>query len=78
MVLARRHAGKREMKILFNTGVFGRHGIERALTNILLELPIADNQYVLHQIYELDYKSQFLDEIDSNVIHDCALPRTSF
>ncbi len=66
------------MKILFNTGVFGRHGIERALTNILLELPIADNQYVLHQIYELDYKSQFLDEIDSNVIHDCALPRTSF
>ncbi|MBU3585118.1 glycosyltransferase [Polynucleobacter sp. AM-26B4] len=66
------------MKIIFNTGVFGKHGIERALSNILLELPPAVNQYILHQIYELDFKSQFLDEINSIVTHDCALPRISF
>jgi glycosyltransferase involved in cell wall biosynthesis len=66
------------MKILFNTGVFGKHGIERALTNILLELPRADNTFILHQIYELDHKSPFLSEISDAVNHDCALPRTSF
>jgi glycosyltransferase involved in cell wall biosynthesis len=66
------------MKIFFNTGVFGKHGIERALSNILLELPQANNTYILHQIYELDYKSPFLTEICDVVTHDCALPRTSF
>lgn len=66
------------MKIIFNTGVFGKHGIERALTNILLELPKAGNEYILHQIYELDYKSQFLEEIKHTITQDCALPRTSF
>lgn len=66
------------MKILFNTGVFGKHGIERALTNILLELPQADNTFILHQIYELDHKSPFLSEISDAVNHDCALPRASF
>lgn len=66
------------MKILFNTGVFGKHGIERALTNILLELPRAQNTFILHQIYELDHKSPFLTEMGDAVSHDCALPRTSF
>jgi glycosyltransferase involved in cell wall biosynthesis len=66
------------MRILFNTGVFGKHGIERALSNILLELPQANNTYILHQIYELAHKSPFLTEICDVVTHDCALPRTSF
>jgi glycosyltransferase involved in cell wall biosynthesis len=66
------------MKLLFNTGVFGKHGIERALTNILLELPRADNTYILHNIYELEHKSPFLTEIFDVVSHDCALPRTRF
>jgi glycosyltransferase involved in cell wall biosynthesis len=66
------------MKVLFNTGVFGKHGIERALTNIFLELPRADNTFILHQIYELDQKSPFLTEISDDLSHDCALPRTSF
>lgn len=66
------------MKVLFNTGVYGKHGIERALTNILLELPQANNTFILHQIYELDHKSPFLEEIGDVVSHDCALPRTSF
>jgi glycosyltransferase involved in cell wall biosynthesis len=66
------------MKLLFNTGVFGKHGIERALTNILLELPQTDNTYILHNIYELEHKSPFLTEICDVVSYDCALPRKSF
>jgi glycosyltransferase involved in cell wall biosynthesis len=66
------------MKILFNTGVFGKHGIERALTNILLGLPKTDNTYILHNIYEMEHKSPFMTEIYHVVIHDYALPLTSF
>jgi glycosyltransferase involved in cell wall biosynthesis len=66
------------MKVLFNTGVFGKHGIERALTNILLELPQTNNTYILHQIYEPDHKSPLLTEICNVVSLDCALPRASF
>ncbi len=78
MVLAWGHVGTRKMKILFNTGVFGKHGIERALTNILLKLPQEDNTFILHKIYELRHKSPFLKEINNLVSHDCALPCTSF
>ena len=66
------------MKILFNTGVFGKHGIEHALVNLLIELPKEQHQYVLHKIYELDNLSPLLKEIQDIVTQDCSLPRTSF
>jgi glycosyltransferase involved in cell wall biosynthesis len=66
------------MKILFNTGVFGKHGIEHALVNLLLELPQEQHQYILHQIYELDQPSPLLENIKHIVARACSLPRTSF
>ena len=66
------------MKILFNTGVFGKHGIEHALVNLLLELPQEQHQYILHQIYELDQPSPLLENIKHIVAGDCSLPQTSF
>ncbi len=66
------------MKILFNTGVFGKHGIEHALVNLLIELPKENHQYILHKIYELDNLSPLINEIQDIVIQDCSLPRTSF
>lgn len=66
------------MKILFNTGVFGKHGIEHALVNLLLEMPQEEHQYILHQIYELDNPSPLLGSIQNIVTKDCSLPRTSF
>ncbi len=66
------------MKIIFNTGVFGKHGIEHALASILLELPQDIHQYILHQIYELDHPSPLLEDIKHLVKPDCSLPRTSF
>ena len=66
------------MKILFNTGVFGKHGIEHALSNILSELPQDQHQYILHQIYELDQPSPLLDDIQHLAKPSCSLPRTSF
>ncbi len=66
------------MKILFNTGVFGKHGIEHALVNLLLELPQEQHQYILHQIYELDQPSPLLENIKHIVARDCSLPKTSF
>lgn len=78
MVLVGCHASAREMKILFNTGVFGKHGIEHALVNLLLELPQEEHQYILHQIYELDNLSPLFDSIQNIATKDCSLPRTSF
>ncbi|MDA0237517.1 MAG: glycosyltransferase [Proteobacteria bacterium] len=66
------------MKIIFNTGVFGRHGIENALVNLMLELPQAEHQYMLHQIYELDHLSPLIDKITHALVQECSLPRTSF
>lgn len=66
------------MKILFNTGVFGKHGIEHALVNLLLKLPQEEHQYILHQIYELDNPSPLLGSIQNIATKDCSLPRTSF
>ncbi len=66
------------MKILFNTGVFGKHGIEHALVNLLVQLPQEQHQYILHKIYELDNLSPLINEIQDIVTQDCSLPRTSF
>jgi len=66
------------MKILFNTGVFGKHGIEHALVNLLVQLPREEHQYVLHKIYELDNLSPLINEVKHLVTQDCSLPRTSF
>jgi len=66
------------MKIIFNTGVFGKNGIEHALVNLLLELDQTHHQFILHQIYELDEDSPLLDKIKHMVVKDCSLPRTSF
>lgn len=66
------------MKILFNTGVFGKHGIEHALVNLLVQLPREGHQYVLHNIYELDNLSPLINEVKHLVMQDCSLPRISF
>lgn len=78
MVLARRHVSLRKMKVLFNTGVFGKHGIEHALVNILPELPQTEYKYILHQIYEPDSPSPLLNNIKSLITQDISLPRDSF
>lgn len=66
------------MKIIFNTGVFGKHGIEHALVNLLTALPKTEHEYILHKIYELDELSPLIDQVKELVTQDCSLPRTSF
>ena len=66
------------MKIIFNTGVFGKHGIENALVNLLLELPVNEHEYILHNIFQLDQKSPLLNAIEQIVTQDCSLPRSTF
>ncbi len=66
------------MKIIFNVGVFGKHGIEHALVNLLTELPQNSHQYILHEIYELDNISPLWHQIKNIVERHCSLPRSSF
>ena len=66
------------MKILFNLGVFGKHGVEHALINILPQLRVPNSQFYLHEIYEPDYPSPLLEKIKDFTIHICSLPRHSF
>ena len=78
MVLDGRYVIPGKMKIIFNTGVFGKHGIERALTTLLRELPREKHEYILHQIFQLDYVSPLMSEVAEHVTHDCSLPLNTF
>ncbi len=66
------------MKILFNTGVFGKHGIEHALINLIRKIKSPDLELILHEIYEPDKKSPLFSDISEYVIHKCSLPRSTF
>jgi hypothetical protein len=66
------------MKILFNLGVFGKHGVEHSLINILPQLRVPNSQIYLHEIYEPDYPSPLLEKIKDFTVHICSLPRHSF
>ena len=45
------------MKILFNLGVFGKHGVEHALINLIREIKLTAVEITIHEIYEPDKKS---------------------
>jgi hypothetical protein len=66
------------MKLLFNLGVFGKHGVEHALVNLLPQIKTPDLQIWLHEIYEPDHKSPLLEKIKNFTTQICSLPRTSF
>lgn len=66
------------MKVLFNLGVFGKHGVEHALVNLLTQIKIPQLQLFIHEIYEPDQRSPLLEKIKSFTTHLCSLPRTSF
>ncbi len=66
------------MKILFNVGVFGKHGVEHALINLLPQIKIPELQLFIHEIYEPDVRSPLLEKIKDFTTHLCSLPRTSF
>jgi glycosyltransferase involved in cell wall biosynthesis len=66
------------MKILFNLGVFGKHGVEHALINLIQEFKSTAVEIAIHEIYEPEQKSPLFAEISEYVIHKCSLPRSTF
>lgn len=66
------------MKILFNLGVFGKHGVEHALINLIREIKLTAVEITIHEIYEPDKKSPLFAEISEYVINKCSLPRSTF
>jgi hypothetical protein len=66
------------MKILFNLGVFGKHGVEHALINLIREIKSTAVEITIHEIYEPDKKSPLFADISDYVIHKCSMPRSTF
>jgi glycosyltransferase involved in cell wall biosynthesis len=66
------------MKLLFNVGVFGKHGVEHALVNLLPQIKIPNVKLIIHEIYEPDNRSPLLEKIKIFTTQICSLPRTSF
>lgn len=66
------------MKILFNLGVFGKHGVEHALINLIQNIKTPELEIMVHEIYEPDQKSPLLSEISEKITFKCSLPRSTF
>lgn len=66
------------MRILFNLGVFGKHGVEHALINLIKKIKKPEIEILVHEIYEPDQKSSLLSEISEHIIYKCSLPRSTF
>ncbi len=63
--------------ILLNVGVFGEHGIDQAALNFLNSIPKNQYKLVLHQIYELDYRSALFEELGNDITVKVAITKNT-
>ena len=50
-------------RIVFNLGIFGIHGIDRAATDLINHIPLHEYEIVLHQLYDRPERSDLFDQL---------------
>ena len=65
-------------RIVFNLGIFGIHGIDRAATDLINHIPLHEYEIVLHQLYDRPERSDLFDQLPAEVVVTTSMPRGSF